>query len=249
MQRGYGIVDDNWKFQLPEQVEKHGKMPRYDTEMQRQTPRGNIGALSKEGAHTVKSPEAGGIGPRIRFMRGQRNLTLDALATVSGLTKSFVSKVERGKAVPSISTAMKLAESLGVTVGQLVGEDHASDAICVVRKNERGTFVRGRTISGYNYELIAGPKRFKRMEPYIMKPPLKFQDDRLFEHIGEEFMFVLSGRVEVTFPGRQVFLSPGDALYFDSHLPHRSRSLGKKNAEVLVVITGSPEHLHEANSH
>ena len=175
-------------------------------------------------------------------------MTLESLAAASGLTKSFVSKVEREKAVPSISTAMKLAESFGITVSQLVGEDHASDAICVVRKNERHAFMRPGTAAGYNYELVAGSKRFRRMEPYIMRPPLKFQDDRLFEHVGEEFMFVLSGRIEVTLPGRQIVLGRGDALYFDSHLPHRSRSLGHKNAEVLVVIIGPGRRTHEADS-
>jgi mannose-6-phosphate isomerase-like protein (cupin superfamily) len=84
--------------------------------------------------------------------------------------------------------------------------------------------------------MIAGAKRFKRMQPYIMHPPLKFQDKRRFEHMGEELMFVLSGTVEVELSGRAVRLRPGDALYFDAHLPHRSRSVGPKNAQVLVIV-------------
>jgi mannose-6-phosphate isomerase-like protein (cupin superfamily) len=75
------------------------------------------------------------------------------------------------------------------------------------------------------------------MEPYIMKPPLQFQEKRLFEHVGEEFMFVLSGAIEVEISGQNFQLRLGDALYFDSHLPHRTRSLGGKYAEVLVVVT------------
>jgi mannose-6-phosphate isomerase-like protein (cupin superfamily) len=69
-----------------------------------------------------------------------------------------------------------------------------------------------------------------------MHPPLKFQDQRRFEHMGEELMFVLSGTVEVELSGRAVRLRPGDALYFDAHLPHRSRSVGPKNAQVLVIV-------------
>lgn len=208
---------------------------------QRSIRQANARLRSRANAEKAKPSELIGIGGRVRFMRGQRGMTLEGLASKSGLTKSFLSKIERGKAVPSISTAMSLAESFGITVSQLVGEDHEADAICVVGKNQRRAFMRPGADSGYNYELLAGPKRFKRMEPYIMKPPLKFEDGRLFEHVGEEFMFVLSGRVEVTLPSRQIVLSRGDALYFDSHLPHRSRSLGKKNAEVLVVITGQEQ--------
>jgi transcriptional regulator with XRE-family HTH domain len=179
-----------------------------------------------------------GIGARIRFLRRQRNMTLEQLSNCSKLTKSFVSKVERGVSVPSISTAMKLAESFQITVSQLLGEDHYDDGVSLVRKNERRAFMRSGSSSGYNYEMIAGSKRFKRMEPYIMRPPLEFQDDRLFEHVGEELMFVLSGCVEVELSRQSFRLNPGDALYFDSHLPHRSRSLRNKYAEVLVVVTG-----------
>jgi mannose-6-phosphate isomerase-like protein (cupin superfamily) len=70
-----------------------------------------------------------------------------------------------------------------------------------------------------------------------MKPPLQFQNKRLFEHVGEEFMFVLSGSIEVEIASQNLRLRQGDALYFDSHLPHRSRSIGGKYAEVLVVVT------------
>jgi transcriptional regulator with XRE-family HTH domain len=184
-------------------------------------------------------PENQGIGARIRFFRKQRNMTLDHLSGLSNLTKSFVSKIERGISVPSISTAMKLAESFNITVGQLLGEDNHEGAISIVRKSERRSFMRAGSSSGYDYEMLAGSKKFKSMEPYIMQPPLKFQDKRLFKHVGEEFMFVLSGSIEVELSGKNFRLNSGDVLYFDSHLPHRTRSLGNKYAKVLVVVTGT----------
>jgi len=184
----------------------------------------------------TKSVEQG-IGARIRFMRQQRGMTVEQLSSSSKLTKSFVSKIERGVSVPSISTAMRLARSFQLTMSQLLGEDHYEDAISLVRKGERRPFMRSGSSSGYNYEMVAGPKRFKRMEPYVMKPPLEFQDKRLFEHVGEEFMLILSGSIEVEVSGQCLRLRVGDALYFDSHLPHRSRSLGGRYAEVLVVVT------------
>ena len=133
---------------------------------------------------------------------------------------------------------MRVAESFGLTVSQLLGEEGYADAVSVVRKDKRRSFMRPGSSSGYNYEMIADSKRYKRMEPYIMRPPLHFQDKRLFEHVGEELMFVLSGNIEVEVSGKSFQLGEGDTLYFDSHLPHRSRSVGKKYAQVLVVITG-----------
>ncbi len=179
-----------------------------------------------------------GIGARIHFLRRQRDMTLEELSAASKLTKSFVSKIERGLSVPSISTAMRIAESFGLTVSQLLGEDGYADAVSLVRKDKRRSFMRPGSSSGYNYQMIADSKRYKRMEPYIMRPPFQFRDKRLFEHVGEELMFVLSGNVEVEVSGKFFRLDEGDTLYFDSHLPHRSRSLGKKYAEVLIVVTG-----------
>jgi transcriptional regulator with XRE-family HTH domain len=153
-------------------------------------------------------------------------MTLDRLAVSSDLTKSYISKVERGLSVPSISTAMKIAVSLELSVGQLLREDQYDDAISVVRRGERPSFMRGGSASGYDYEMLAAGKRFKTMEPFIMRPPLAFQDDRRLEHGGQEMIFVLSGRR----------LEKGDCVYFDVHVPHRSRSLNGKIAEALVVV-------------
>ncbi len=164
-------------------------------------------------------------------------MTLEELAASCGLTKSFLSKIERGLSVPSISTAMKLAASFDMSVGQLLGESEYDDSISVVRRKDRRSFMRDGSAHGYNYEAIAGGKRFKSMEPYIMRPPFDFQDDRLFEHTGQELMFVLAGRLQVHFSARVIDLRAGDAVYFDAQVPHRSRSLGTRLAEVLVVLT------------
>jgi mannose-6-phosphate isomerase-like protein (cupin superfamily) len=144
--------------------------------------------------------------------------------------------VERGLSVPSISAALKIAASLELSVGQLLGENQYDDAVSVVRCNERPSFMRGGSSSGYDYEMLAAGKRFKTMEPFIMRPPLAFQDNRRFEHGGQEMIFVLSGKMEVDFGNKIYKLSKGDCIYFDAHVPHRSRSLNGKIAEALVVV-------------
>jgi transcriptional regulator with XRE-family HTH domain len=169
-------------------------------------------------------------------MRHQRRISLDQLAAATGLTKSYLSKVERGLSVPSISTALKLASSFKMSVGQLLGEEQHAESICVVLKKDRKSFMRAGSPVGYNYQAIAAAMPFKSMEPFIMRPPLKFQDDRMFQHVGEEFIFVLDGAMEIEFAKRRVTLRAGDAIYFDSHLAHRSRSIGDKPAEALVVV-------------
>jgi transcriptional regulator with XRE-family HTH domain len=176
------------------------------------------------------------LADRIAFLRKQRNMTLNELANSSGLTKSYLSKVERGLSVPSISTAMKVAQSLELSVGQLLGEAQYEDAISIVRSDERPSFLRGGSASGYDYEMLAPGKQFKMMEPFIMRPPLAFQDDRRFNHSGQEIIFVLSGQMEIDFGSERYKLSKGDCAYFDAHVPHRSRSLNGRIAEALVVV-------------
>jgi transcriptional regulator with XRE-family HTH domain len=203
------------------------------------------GTRSKRGGSNVKAPSGDvasatsgqGIGARIAFLRRQRGISLEELAQKSGLTKSFLSKLERSLSVPSISTAMALAKAFGLTVGQLMGEQEYNDAICVVRKGDRRSSMRRGSEVGYDYEMLAAAKSFKMMEPYIMRPPLEFQDERRFEHAGQEFLFVLSGSLELEFAGRPIRLSAGDAVYFDSNIPHRSRSLKGRVAEALVIVT------------
>ncbi|WP_375464031.1 helix-turn-helix domain-containing protein [uncultured Methylobacterium sp.] len=189
-----------------------------------------------QSAGAVQEPRTT-LAARIAFLRRQRGLTLDQLAQTTGLTKSYLSKVERGLSVPSISTAMRLAGSFDLSVGQLLGENQYSDAISIVRQSERPSFMRSGSASGYDYELLAGNKRFKNMEPYIMRPPLAFQDDRRFEHAGQEMIFVISGAIELEYGSESNILYVGDCAYFDAHLPHRSRSLGPAIAEALVVVT------------
>jgi transcriptional regulator with XRE-family HTH domain len=179
------------------------------------------------------------IGVRIRQMRRQGRLSLGALEAKTGLTKSYLSKVERGVTVPSIASVLKLARAFGVDVAQLFGEKTGDATICVVTRAERKRMARSGSGTGYVYEAIAHKRRSKCMEPFIMRPPQRFATDELFDHEGEELIFVLKGRVEVNFADRRVVLAAGDCVYFDAHLLHRSRSLGRTPAETLVVI-GAP---------
>ncbi|BEV45652.1 XRE family transcriptional regulator [Afipia carboxidovorans] len=193
-----------------------------------------------DGVPTALTAVSSSLGERIRFARQQRGMSLEQLATATGLTKSYLSKVERQLAVPSITTALKVSRVFGQTVGQLLGESLDESSLCIVRKNERHRFLKNDTHNGYNIEAIASSLPHKRMEPFVMRPPHKFHSDRRFTHAGEELIFVLSGQIEIEFIDRTVLLEAGDALYFNSHNPHRSRSIGETRAEALVVVLNQP---------
>ena len=183
-----------------------------------------------------------GLALRLRKMRRERALTLDGLASRTGLTKSYLSKVERGLKSPSLASILKITKVFGIQVGHLFGEATDKDAICVVRKGERKPVARPGAKKGYKYEAIAYKRRSKCMEAFIMHPPRQFEDNTLFEHDGEELIFVLRGKVEVVFVDKKVVLGPGDSLYFDGCHLHRSRSLSKAAETLVVVGGGQAEH-------
>ena len=82
----------------------------------------------------------------------------------------------------------------------------------------------------------------KRMLPFVVTPPPEFAEGpHLSGHTGEEFLFVLSGRVEIAFPERTELLRAGDAIYFNALVPHRLRSVGTTPASALVVISAEEE--------
>ena len=72
--------------------------------------------------------------------------------------------------------------------------------------------------------------------PFIIYPPAEFTDKTFKEHLVEEFLFVHEGQVEVDFMNERVLLARGDALHFNAQKPHRIRSVGEVQAQLLVVV-------------
>jgi len=79
------------------------------------------------------------------------------------------------------------------------------------------------------------------MLPFMIYPPADFIDKAFKEHTGEEFLFVHEGQVEVDFMNERVLLNRGDALHFNAQKPHRIRSVGEQQAQLLVVVHSAQE--------
>lgn len=178
----------------------------------------------------------------IRPLRRQLGLSLQTLAEASGLTRSYLSKVERGLCVPSIAAALRIAAALGVDVARLFGGAAARVPVTVVRRADRLRLERPGDDDASVLEALATGAGAKRMQPFIVEPPPAFAEGpQLAGHSGEELLFVLKGWIEIAFPDRTESLGPGDAVYFDAWVPHRLRSAGRIQASALVVIGADKE--------
>lgn len=168
-------------------------------------------------------------------------MTLEDLSDKTGLTKSYLSKLERGASVPSIASALKLAQAYGLAVGDLIGEN-SSSKITVVRRSGRKPFDAPSSTSGSRHEAIISMLGEGILEAFIVHPPLKSSEvvqEEPSEHRGQELVFVVRGRVEVSWPTETAILNVGDVATFDARLPHKTRSLGSREAEMLVVVAST----------
>lgn len=180
---------------------------------------------------------------RLKRLRELKGITLEELAARTGLTKSYLSKVERGVSVPSVSTALRLAEAFETGVADLFGVTVSNNDFVVVRKDDRKPFSRKGATNGYRYEAIAPGQTHGLFEAFVVHPPFEEPPDyKRSQHPGHEMLFVVKGRVDVLLPHTSVKLSAGDSMVFSGRMPHRVLSVRPQRAEALVVITSEKEH-------
>jgi transcriptional regulator with XRE-family HTH domain len=177
------------------------------------------------------------IAKNIKSLRLGKKMSLDELSQLTGLTKGYLSKIERSHKAPPLSTLNKIALTMGVDVTSFMKEDaeEVKDTkLAIVRKEDRKKVVTKGTLYGYEYEALAHNKPGKNMEPFIISPA--WEGEAIFQHEGEEFMYVLEGSHEFKYDGKKYILKKGDSIYFDSRIPHSGRSLGNKKSKVLTII-------------
>jgi len=193
--------------------------------------------VSDDIRHEVKNLH---IGKKIRELRKKGGLVLQDLSDRTGLSKPLLSQIEKEMVSPPIATLLKISKALNTNIGFFFQNDGSEERVVVVRKDESKVIdsrYLGREESGYYYEALAYKKSKKYMEPFLVEFKRKKADQlTYFNHEGEEFIYLLEGRLEFRTEDQQVLLNPGDSLYFESSIPHAYRALGRKNAKALSVI-------------
>jgi transcriptional regulator with XRE-family HTH domain len=177
------------------------------------------------------------IAKNIKALRTGKKMSLEKLSHLTGLTKGYLSKIERSHKAPPLSTLNKIALTMDVDVTYFLKENEeevSNTRLAIVKKGDRKKVVTKGSLYGYEYEALAYNKPGKNMEPFIISPALN--KETTFQHDGEEFMYVLEGKHEFNYDGKKYILKKGDSIYFDSRIPHSGRSLGGKKARILTII-------------
>ncbi len=177
------------------------------------------------------------LGRRIRELRTSRDMTLQSLSEVAGLSRGMLSKIESASVSPSIATLSKLAEALDVPIGDLFhsGEDDAGAVYFPKSKRQK---VQGRRSSAnYMYELLTPGRKRRLMQPVVVSVEGKNYRFRLRDHSGEQFVFLLEGEMTYVIGQQEYNLEPGDVVYFDAKVPHGPKLEKQQQAKYLAIFS------------
>lgn len=176
------------------------------------------------------------VGARVRSLRRERGLTIEQLAVATGLTKGFISQLERDRTAPSLSSIARICDALGVRLSHIFESEPAP---ALVRKQERP---RVDSPSATENHLLSSrdEKRFQAIESAIA--PGAGAGDELSSLPGEvEFVYVLEGLLELQVAEDTHVLEEGDALTYPLAKPHTWRNPSKtKMLRVLWVSVPNP---------
>jgi transcriptional regulator with XRE-family HTH domain len=175
------------------------------------------------------------VGERLRAIRHLRRATLKAVAERAGLSESFLSQIERGKASASIASLTRIAAALGVNVADLF-EPHSSRVHPrVLRRDSRPALAFGNL--GRKYLLT--PRPLENLEVFAaeLDPGGSTGDEPYTHGDSEELVVVLSGRIHLQLGERLFELEQGDSIDYRSSTPHRVVNAGDDVAEVMWVIS------------
>ncbi|MFE3031328.1 helix-turn-helix domain-containing protein [Streptomyces canus] len=182
----------------------------------------------------MTSPEAftelPSVAPQLRALRRRASLTLEAAAAATGLSPAHLSRLETGQRQPSLPTLLALARIYGTTVSELLGET-AADRDAVVRSVDMEPTVAG----GWTYFQAGAAGR--GMQALRVQVPHGSQGDIVRVHPGEEWLYVLRGRLRLRLGDATHRLGPGDSAHFDSLTPHRIAAQDPDGVELLFVHT------------
>lgn len=177
------------------------------------------------------------LAQRIRKHRLDRRMTLEDVSSRSGLTRSWLSKVENFRITPSLPALGQIASALNVTVAELVEGLDKKPTLVKVTKDERKVVDRDKSKTNTTiYESLAHKRPNRSMDPFLLTVPAGVARDEAMTHDGEEFLIVQQGAIDFEFNDEVHSLRKGDCLYFDSHVPHRVINPHKRDAIVLCVF-------------
>lgn len=173
------------------------------------------------------------IGKKIKQLRWKLDLTQEELASRTDLTKGYISQLENDLSSPSIATLESILQVLGVSLEEFFSEPKSEK---IVYKSSEYTYSQNG--GGVSTWLVSNSQS-KEMEQIILTLPEGAESEERYPFEGEEFGYVLEGKIEIISLKERYKLKKGDSFSIDGKKQHKIKNISKGESKILWVTTPS----------
>jgi len=171
---------------------------------------------------------------RVKLLRKRKGWTLEQLASLSGVSRSMLSQVERGIANPTLAVAFRIAQAFGVSLADLVDAATATQRISVIRNDDASAIFRDDKVC-----------RIRTLSPLNLEKDVEFYELRL--KVGQrlksaghfsgtrEFLTIQTGTVKIESGGESLTMRKGDSGHYIADIDHVIENIGKTEAVIFLV--------------
>lgn len=180
-------------------------------------------------AEPKKADASLSVGKKIKAARAAKDMSSERLANETGFAVEYLKDVEEGKITPPVGALLQIAKALQMDSGSLLKEQGASF-------KDRVTAYTKRT-DNYAYQTLTPGAENKHLKAFrVTIDPKQEHKGVGYQHEGEEFDYVLKGKVQVIVGDHVNTLEAGEFLSFNSAIKHQLKNVGNDTAELIVVI-------------
>lgn len=180
------------------------------------------------------------LGEKIKVLRTEKNMSLKDLSERSGISAAAIHKIEANGIIPTITTMMKIADSLGKNVSYFIEEDGEDRDVVYVPAKKREpilTFKKGLDLKGISAKQYGD---FMMTAAYATVAVGASSGRTPMSHEGEELVYCLQGKIEFKVKNDTYVLTAGDSLNFRTKLDHKWKNIGDKEAKLIWVLAVPP---------
>lgn len=171
------------------------------------------------------------VGKKIKKERLRKKMSLDRVANETGFSIDFLKEIECGKKIPPVGALLQIARALEIDSGFFLREQASSLRTRIKAYTKR--------TENYAYTTLTPGAENKHLKAFkVSIEGMQNHKGVGYQHEGEEFVYVLSGKIEVMVGDHINTLDVGDSLHFNSGIRHKLRNIGEGKAELIVVIYG-----------
>ncbi|MSR13158.1 MAG: XRE family transcriptional regulator [Gammaproteobacteria bacterium] len=178
------------------------------------------------------------VGATLKAQRQAQRLTIQDVATLCGISRGMLSRIENDQAMPSLDTLQRVCRALGLSLANFFKDYDLPEGIARhVPQGEGMKVVRRGTKRGHTYELLSydqGPQ--KLFEPFLITLDDQSEVFPRFQHPGVEFIYMLKGRIDYRHGNNVYRLKPGDSLTFQGDIPHGPERLVQMPIQFLAIM-------------